>query len=154
MNGARPAGFWIRVVAALIDLAVFTVVRASLAVVGRRLWGTGAEDSTGLHAAVALFTIAFAICYLTVLHSATGQTIGKLLVHARVVLVDGGRVPVGTSLLRCLAYALSGAPLGLGFVMAGLRHDKRALHDLVAGTRVDRELRPVPGPPPSAPPAE
>src|SRR5207244_9479926 len=27
---------------------------------------------------------------------------------------------------------------GLGYVMAGLRHDKRALHDLIAGTRVER----------------
>jgi len=31
----------------------------------------------------------------------------------------------------------------LGFVMAGLRHDKRALHDLIAGTRV--EHLPEPG---------
>jgi len=29
-------------------------------------------------------------------------------------------------------------PFALGFVMAGLRRDKRALHDLIAGTRVER----------------
>jgi uncharacterized RDD family membrane protein YckC len=28
--------------------------------------------------------------------------------------------------------------LGIGYLMAGLRTDKRALHDLLAGTRVER----------------
>jgi uncharacterized RDD family membrane protein YckC len=88
---------------------------------------------------VFVFTLIFAGLYVTLLHAATGQTIGKALVGARVVLVDGGRLPLGTSLLRFFAYAFSCLPLGFGYVMAGLRRDKRALHDLVAGTRVERE---------------
>jgi uncharacterized RDD family membrane protein YckC len=33
---------------------------------------------------------------------------------------------------------LSSVILGVGYLMAGLRRDKRALHDLIAGTRVER----------------
>ena len=44
--------------------------------------------------------------------------------------------------------------LSLGYLMVGLRHDKRALHDLIAGTRVERVSRasaeaPVAPPPPA-----
>jgi uncharacterized RDD family membrane protein YckC len=138
MDGARPAGFWIRVVAAAIDVVVLTLVEFSLGLAARRMWGPGTRDSNGLQFAIFVFTLIFAGLYVTLLHAATGQTIGKLLAGVRVVLVDGGRLPIGTALLRFFAYAFSCLPLGFGFVMAGLRRDRRALHDLVAGTRVER----------------
>jgi uncharacterized RDD family membrane protein YckC len=143
MNGARPAGFWIRVVAAVIDVVVLMLVDVSLGVAARRVWGPGVRDSTALQFTIFLFTLVFAGLYVTLLHAATGQTIGKALVGARVVLMDGRRLPVGTALLRFFAYAFSCLPLGFGYVMAGLRRDKRALHDLVAGTRVERDPTPA-----------
>ncbi len=144
MNGARPAGFWIRVVAFVIDFAVFTLAELSLGLAARRVWGPGVRDSTILQFTIFLFTLFFAAIYVILLHATTGQTIGKMLVGVRVVLLDGQRLPLGTALLRFLAYAFSCLPLGFGYVMAGLRRDKRALHDLIAGTRVDREPAPVP----------
>jgi uncharacterized RDD family membrane protein YckC len=36
---------------------------------------------------------------------------------------------------------LSSAIFGIGYLMVGLRSDKRALHDLIAGTRVERLSR-------------
>jgi len=138
MHAARPAGFWIRVVALVIDLALFSLVQSSLWLVATRVWGAGVDDSSIVELTVAVFTVAFAGLYVAVLHASTGQTIGKLLVGARVVLVDGERVPIGAALLRFFGYFVSFAPLGFGYLMAGLRHDKRALHDLIAGTRVER----------------
>ena len=138
MNGARPAGFWIRGVAVVIDFALLALVQFSLGFTARRVWGAGIEDSAVLQFTIGFFTLAFACLYVTLLHAATGQTIGKLLVGARVVLVDGEPVPAGTSLLRFFGYSLSCATFGLGYLIAGLRHDKRALHDLIAGTRVER----------------
>ena len=147
MYDVRPAGFWIRAVALAIDMVVLTLVELSLGSVARRVWGTGAQDSAMLHSITSLFTLVFAALYVTLLHSATGQTIGKMAVRARVVLVDGEPVPVGASLLRFFGYFVSCATLGFGYLMAGLRRDKRALHDLIAGTRVERRVRvrtPVP----------
>jgi len=135
MSETRPAGFWIRAAALVIDVLVLLIVDRSLGVLARRTWGPSAEDAA-LHGMIAVFTLLFAALYVILLHAATGQTIGKMAVRAHVVLLDGERVPLGTSVLRCFAYALSWLPLGLGYVMAGLRGDKRALHDLIAGTRV------------------
>jgi len=152
MNGARPAGFWIRVVALVIDFVVFTLAELSMGLAARRVWGPGVRDSTMLQFTIFLFTLLFTAVYVILLHAATGQTIGKMLMGIRVVLLDGRRLPFGTALLRFVAYAFSCLPLGFGYVMAGLRRDKRALHDLIAGTRVEREPAPAPVsfPPPAA----
>jgi uncharacterized RDD family membrane protein YckC len=150
MHDVRPAGFWIRAVALVIDLVVLTLVDLSLGSVARRVWGAGVETSAVLHSMTFLFTLVFAAFYVTLLHAGTGQTVGKMIVRAHVVLVDGEPVPVGTSLLRFLGYFVSCATLGFGYLMAGLRRDKRALHDLIAGTRVERRL-PARGPAPTEP---
>lgn len=41
---------------------------------------------------------------------------------------------LGQSFIRCLAYGISYLTLCAGFLMAGLNREKRALHDLIAGT--------------------
>lgn len=143
---ARPAGFWVRAAAAVVDFALFALVQFSLGFAAGRLWGADVEDSAAFQAAVVLFTGLFTAAYTTVLHACTGQTLGKLVVGVRVVAVDGGPLPAGAALLRYAAYYVSAAPLGLGFVMAGLRADRRALHDLIAGSRVER-LAPAPAGP-------
>jgi uncharacterized RDD family membrane protein YckC len=138
---ARPAGFWIRAVAALLDFAVFAFVQLSFALIGGRMAGPDVESTGAFRPLVGLFTIIFAGAYTTVLHALGGQTIGKMIAGVRVVVDDGDPPPLGTALLRFLGYFASGAVFTLGFVMAGLRHDKRALHDLIAGTRVERVPR-------------
>jgi uncharacterized RDD family membrane protein YckC len=138
MIAARPAGFWIRAVAALGDFGVFALVQLSFRLIGARLWGPDADGAATFTPLVSIFTVGFAAAYTTVLHALGGQTIGKMLVGIRVVVGDGEPPPVGTALLRFLGYFASGGIFTLGFVMAGLRRDKRALHDLIAGTRVER----------------
>jgi uncharacterized RDD family membrane protein YckC len=148
----RPAGFWIRVVAALLDFALFGIVKASLGLIAARTWRTELDAPGGVQGVITVCTILFAAVYTIVLHSLDGQTIGKLLVGVRVVGLDGEPPPIGASILRYFAYAVALFPLGLGFVMAGLRADKRGLHDLIAGTRVERLARPAPPPPPAPAP--
>lgn len=146
MISARPAGFWIRAVAALIDFAVFALVYLSFKRIGAKIVGPDVESFATFRT---FFTFVFAGAYTTVLHALGGQTIGKLIVGVRVVVGDGELPPLGTAFLRHLAYFAS-AILGLGFAMAALRVDKRALHDLIAGTRVERQPKPAPAE--SAPP--
>ena len=151
----RPAGFWIRTVAALIDFAGFALVDFSFRYIGASALGPDVESTTAFKPMVALFTVVFAGAYTTLLHALGGQTIGKVIVGVRVVVADGEPPPLGTALLRYLAYFASAGIFTLGFVMAGLRRDKRALHDLIAGTRVERLPRaaapePIEPPPVSA----
>jgi uncharacterized RDD family membrane protein YckC len=135
----RPAGFWIRFAAFGIDLFVVMLAQFLLGLIAGRRWGVDAERSLAFQGGVMLFTFLFAVLYPTVLHSLAGQTIGKLVLGVRAVATDGELLPFGAALLRALAHWLSLSFLfGLGHVLAGLRKDKRALHDLLAGSRVER----------------
>ena len=134
----RPAGFWIRAIALAIDGVIFLLVQASFSRLARLLWGPAPDGDTAVRGSVVLFTLLFAVVYTTALHTVAGQTIGKSMVGVRVVAAsDGALLGVGPALLRHLAYVLSALPFGFGFLMAGLRRDKRALHDLIAGSRVE-----------------
>jgi uncharacterized RDD family membrane protein YckC len=160
MVEAAPAGFWIRAIAFVIDGVVLWFVQSSYTVAASLLFGADPESSSPM---VGLFTLAFAALYTTVLHAAGGQTLGKLLARVRVVAEDGDVVagdrepPDGSAaFLRWLGYFLSVGTFGFGFLMAGLRTDKRGLHDLIAGTRVERvpRVRPIreePPPPETTP---
>jgi uncharacterized RDD family membrane protein YckC len=139
----RPAGFWIRLVALVVDGLVFALVQLSLGLLAARIWGVEAEREAALQGAVAAFTLLFTAAYAIVLHSLAGQTIGKLVVGVQVVGDDGEPPRPGAALLRYLGYFASLFTFGIGFLMAGLRADKRGLHDLLAGTRVER-LRATP----------
>lgn len=137
----KAAGFWIRLVAALVDFVLFAIVNASLGGLATRVLKVDLDDGLGLRGVLATCTALFVLLYVVVLHALAGQTIGKLVTGVRVVDADGAPPAFGVSLLRFFAYFASVLPLGLGFVMAGLRADRRALHDLLAGTRVERVSR-------------
>lgn len=136
MSSARPAGFWIRFAAAAIDGMILVVAETILSA---SAWSVFADASPAvLGAATRAFGTVMAALYTIVLHWRRGQTLGKMAVGIRVVTVDGGPLSLGRSVLRQLATALSALLLGIGYLMVAVRVDKRALHDLIAGTRVER----------------
>jgi len=143
----RAAGFWIRVLAVLIDTAVVLIAQAMLYFMGSMVFG--GRSSVVIRVAAQVFGTLLVAVYPVFFHWRWGQTLGKMAVDIRVVtcrptpttpgwLADGGSLTIGCAVLRQLASALSSAILGIGYVMAGLRRDRRALHDLIAGTRVER----------------
>ena len=140
----RPAGFWIRAVAFAIDAVVCAFVQLSFGAIGRVLLGPSVDGSPARGPAF-VFTVIFAAAYWTVLTMMAGQTLGKSIVGVRVVGTDGALLTFGPSLLRYLASGLSLAIFGFGYLMAALRRDKRALHDLIAGSRVERPIAARPG---------
>ncbi|MEX2145469.1 MAG: RDD family protein [Candidatus Rokuibacteriota bacterium] len=133
----RAAGFWIRAVALVIDLVIVGFVKLSLEVFAGRRFGAEVEQAWSFQTTIVLFTLLFTAAYTTLLHTWLGQTIGKSVVGVRVVAVDGRGLDGGAALLRYLGYYVSTATFGFGYLMAALRRDKRALHDLVAGSRVE-----------------
>jgi uncharacterized RDD family membrane protein YckC len=76
--------------------------------------------------------------YVVLMHGTAGRTLGKMLVGVRVVGAAGEPIGYPRALARYLAWFLSALPLLLGFALAAARPDRRALHDLIAGTRVVR----------------
>ncbi len=131
-----PAGFWIRFVAIVIDAIILLTMQA---VFGFLMWSLLRPRSPRLvAAALGAFRLVVDSGYFIVLYWLWGQTFGKMVMQIRVVTVGGDSLTLGQSGLRWLGYLISGATFGIGYLMAGLRSDKRALHDLIAGTRVDR----------------
>jgi len=134
---ARPAGFWVRSVAVMIDGVVLLLAQAILFGAGWMLGGGGMGAGFLVKGMTHLFNSILGAGYIVVFHWIWGQTLGKMALQIRVVSMDGVPLSFGQSIGRYFATFLSALIFGIGFVMAGVRSDKRALHDLLAGTRVE-----------------
>ena len=135
----RLAGFWIRYATMQsIDSAVLFLAHGSLVGVGWLVSGRSTVAAVAVQAAILLGTFVVSAAYFIFFHWVWGQTLGKMAVQIKVVSIDGGPLSFGQAVGRYLAMFLSAIILGIGFIMAGIRTDKRALHDLLAGTRVIR----------------
>lgn len=66
----------------------------------------------------------------------TGRTIGMALLGLRVVRPDGTKASAASAAIRALTFPLSVALFGLGFLGILFHTQRRALHDLIAGTAV------------------
>jgi uncharacterized RDD family membrane protein YckC len=138
----RYGGFWIRVVARLIDGIVLGVAQAFIALL---LFGTfGAQflpsvsrsAPVGLLLSFQLLSFAIAIAYEVVLLRYQGATLGKMALGLKVVRSHGESLGWGISVGRYFMYIVSGMILLIGYIMAGFDSEKRALHDRVCDTRV------------------
>ncbi len=145
-TAARPAagyaGFWLRVVASLIDSLVVFVVQIvcgvlfglSSALVGG---GFGNGPDRGLFSLVWLFTTTIGLAYYVVFTGACGQTLGKMALRIKVVRTDGGDLGYGGAFLREIpGKFLSGLILGIGYLMVAFDQHKQGLHDKIAGSYV------------------
>ena len=66
----------------------------------------------------------------------SGKTLGMALLGIRVVRVDGSPANARNATLRTLALPLSFLTLGIGFLPIVFGRERRALHDVIAGTAV------------------
>lgn len=126
----QPAGFWIRALAVWLDALWMTIF---LLVVSLPLKDTLALMIPGL------LSLALGIGVPVVGWGRFGTTPGKRVLGLWVCTVEGDvGIGSGRAALRWLGYLVSGAALGVGFLMVGLAADKRGLHDHIAGTYVCR----------------
>ncbi len=121
----------------MIDGVVLIVAQGILFGAAWVLWGGALSAGVAVRGATQFFSSLVSAAYSIVFHWMWGQTLGKMALQIRVVSIDGGPLSFGQAVGRYFATFLSAFILGIGFVMAGVRSDKRALHDLLAGTRVE-----------------
>jgi uncharacterized RDD family membrane protein YckC len=147
--GVEYAGFWIRLLAYIIDVIVLELFSLAIgAVLGIALAAGGmlhkVQPVTGAdaipHAFVAFFWIigfALTIGYNVYFNSGTWQaTPGKRLLGLHLVTLTGEPVSPWLAFGRWLAYLLDGLTLYVGFMMIGWTREKTGLHDIICGTRV------------------
>ena len=140
-----PAGFWLRLVAKILDLIVvlvpFGLVFALLTLAGRVGWFIIPWNALGdaavrvISGAVAVYLASYTI-YSIVSHAAHGKTIGKCICGIRVLPSDEVRDGELYYFARFVVAVLGLSILGAGHITAAFRSDKRALHDIVVGSRV------------------
>ncbi len=135
-KGGEAAGFGIRFLAFLVDDMILGI---PLLLGGLASMTFAPGPSTSLAGtALSLYSL-FCFFYYVYFWGARGATPGKSLLGLTVVTYSG-ETPIGygRALLRFVGYGASFLLLGLGFLLIAFSPDRRALHDRIAGTRVER----------------
>ncbi|MDP9160286.1 MAG: RDD family protein [Acidobacteriota bacterium] len=140
-------GFWIRVVAAIIDGLLVNVVVAPIAfLIAATIGFAGLAVSMpgrGIHLVSAIVggALGFVGSWLyeaVMLSSSRQATLGKMAVSLKVTDLAGNRFSFERATGRHFAKYISGATLGIGYIMAAFTDRHQALHDMIAGTLVRR----------------
>ncbi|MBX0357745.1 RDD family protein [Halobacillus sp. Nhm2S1] len=134
MDIKQPAGFWARFAARVLDGIILGVIFTLLTYL---IYGEFFRDYSPLDSLNVVYFVVLPIVW-------SGYTIGKKAAGIRILQKDGTEVGIGRMLLRevvgFLVYALT---LGIGLIvsafMVGIREDKRAIHDFIAGTYVTHQ---------------
>ncbi len=148
------AGFWLRVVAYLIDMLILTAAFGVLFLIALAFVGIGffqtafrnAENPQDLLvpaviAAIVILSVvstAASWLYYAWMESSTHQgTLGKLALGLYVTDMQGRRISFGRASGRFFAKIITGLiPLGIGYILAGITQKKQALHDMIASCLV------------------
>ncbi len=156
-RGFSYAGFWLRLVASLIDGVIMGVAGGVLFVPLFILSGVGAHIGglaqrhgqpdpallVGLFGMILVFAaISLLIQWLYHAYLESGEkqaTWGKQALGLYVTDLMGNPVTFGRSSGRFFAKIITGMiPLGIGYIMAGFTERKQALHDMIASCLVLR----------------
>lgn len=137
MENYKPAGFWIRFLANIIDSVLIYILAVLIAfIIGDNLffnppdtlYTSVSEDTANL-----VYLVIFIIIFTA---SKFKGSPGKLVCRIQVLNIDMTKISILKSIGRVLAYIVSAIPLFIGFMMAGWNKEKKALHDMICGTRV------------------
>ena len=136
----RYGGFWIRVLALMIDGLILQVV----AMFYTPFLMSGHFDPRDTSRVFVVFGMLTGIGFVVSLVYETwfvgrfGATPGKMVCRLKVVRPDGRPLTYQRSLGRVLCRMLDTATLWIGYIIAAFDDEKRALHDRICDTRVVR----------------
>jgi len=143
----RYGGFWVRLVAALIDAILVGIViwpvslmmGVIIGVAGR----TVSMPGIGVNLVNGIVGGTFYLCadwiYEAAMESSSKQaTVGKMALGLIVTDLEGRRISFLRATGRHFSKIISKMILLIGYFMAGFTERKQALHDMIAGTLVRR----------------
>ena len=148
-------GFWIRLLAHLIDHVILSAVAAPLffimvlpAIIRIAHEAEQSQEPPSPELIITILSSVFVYIalafvgqwlYDALLTSSSWQgTIGKRVLRLRVVDEAGNRIGFGRATGRFFAKILSSMFFCIGFIMIGFTERKTGLHDMLAGTKVLR----------------
>lgn len=135
----RYAGFWIRAVATVVDSLILAIPAYLISLLQTAFLGRAGPDVMMLLFG-ALYSLsanlAVAMAYEVYFLGTYSATPGKMLLNLKIRTSSGQGISYVRALARFLAQILSAIPFGVGYLMAGIDREKRALHDHICHTRV------------------
>ena len=134
-------GFWLRLVATIIDVIIIIVVILPLllAIYGKSYFDPGKLIKGPLDFLISCILPAVAVIILWRYKAATP---GKMLISARIVDAKSFGVPsTGRLIIRYFGYILSAIPFCFGFIWIAFDKKKQSWHDKLAGTVVVRSKK-------------
>ena len=139
MSGMRYAGFWVRVVAWIIDAIILAVIGAALS----PLFGgtTVVQTATGIevNSGATGIQLLINLVYFVGFWMWRAQTPGMIPFNMRVVRADNGaNVDISRAILRYVGLIISFVVLLLGVIWVAFDGRKQGWHDKLAGTLVVR----------------
>ena len=143
------AGFWLRVVAYLLDTLVLgfllgiTILRPLMERAGisrENPWELITGTSRQVLAINLLVTMAAWIYWASLESSRWQATLGKKMLGLVVTDLGGHRISFARASGRFFGKFLSSLTLGIGYVMAGFTPNKQALHDRIARCLVLKKI--------------
>ena len=138
------AGFWIRVLAAIIDGMVLAVPTAIIfvATLGG-IAALGSLDAIDEWTAEPILRVSqlgasgIGLLYYVIMNGTWGATLGKMAVRIKIVRVDGRPIGYGIALARYLIKSILGScTCSLMFLSVAFNPEYRGWHDQIVGTRV------------------
>lgn len=139
----KYAGFWKRFAAYIIDgLILFIPILIIMLVLGVSLFMTGnaedVEEATSIGESIGnLLSIVIGWLYFAIMESSSRQaTVGKMALGIKVTDLNGNRISFGRATGRHFAKLISGAILGIGYLMIIWTEKKQGLHDMIASCLV------------------
>ncbi len=144
---SRPrAGFWVRLLAYIIDSIVLAVAGGILSFATGLGVGIGAiitgsmDESTEMITGIfgLIINITLSLIYYVAFVGARGQTPGKMALGLKIIRTSGEEMTYGRAFLRWIGYWASFLTIGIGFLMIAFSREKQGLHDKIAGTYVVR----------------
>lgn len=141
VDALPKAGFWIRLVAALIDAGLVFILQfllGSLLALAGAFSGAGSSGNWGSVALVIqLFTYALSFAYYIVFTGYCGQTPGKMALRIKVIRRNGQALGYPRAAFREVpAKFISGIIFGIGYLMIAFDDQKQGLHDRIVDSYV------------------
>jgi uncharacterized RDD family membrane protein YckC len=134
------AGFWRRFFAWFLDNIILGAVAGVLTPVILSVAPSSLREGlegTLPFASVSVISFLIGVAYHSVMNCSTFQaSLGKIVLGAKVVDMNGMPLTYGRAIVRECAKLLSGLLLGIGYIIAAFTQRKQALHDMIAGTLV------------------
>ncbi|HEY9288735.1 MAG TPA: RDD family protein [Candidatus Dormibacteraeota bacterium] len=126
---APKAGFWIRVLAYIIDAIILGIIGSIItSILNLSLNG---RSSVNLILGLIYFTYFWSNSSVW-----PGQTVGQKLLNLRVIKTDGSDLDIGRSVIRYVGLIISFIVILIGVIWVAFDPNKQGWHDKIAGTYV------------------